>query len=189
MRRANGSVEILVAEDSATQAQQLQMLLEEHGFKVVVAPDGGAALARIHERAPTIVLSDVMMPTLTGYDLCKAIKSDERLKHIPVILLTSLADSSDVIRGLECGADNFVRKPYDEKYLLSRIAHLLMNLDLRSSQRMQMALEVELGGRRHIITAERQQILDLLISTYEQAVSVNAALAQRGQPINRAAVQ
>ncbi len=183
--RRNESVEILVAEDSATQAQQLQVLLEAQGYKVVVARDGEEALAHMRARAPTIVVSDVMMPILGGYELCRAIKQDESLQHIPVILVTSLSDSSDVIRGLECGADNFVRKPYDEKYLLARISHLLMNLDLRKSQRMQMALELQLGGKRHVVTAERQQILDLLISTYEQAVSVNEALMQREAELDR----
>jgi PAS domain S-box-containing protein len=185
MTRQDGPVEILIAEDSATQAQQLQTLLEGHGFKVVIAPDGEAALARMRERAPAIVVSDVMMPVLGGYELCKAIKRDQSLKHIPVILVTSLSDPADVISGLECGADSFVRKPYDEKYLLSRIDHLLINLDLRRSQHMPTALEVELGGKRHVVTAERQQILDLLISTYEQAVSVNDALMQHEAELDR----
>jgi len=181
-KRRNG-VEVLIAEDSPTQAEKLRYLLEEHGCTVVTAPDGKQALAAALRRKPTLVISDVMMPELDGYGLCKAIKSDERLKDIPVMLVTSLSESQDVIRGLECGADNFIRKPYEGRYLLARIEQLLMNLELRKNQKMQMGVEIELGGRKHFITAERQQILDLLISTYEQAVHINTELKLREQEL------
>jgi PAS domain S-box-containing protein len=179
MRKNNEHIEILIAEDSPTQAEQLRQLLEEHHYKVTMTPNGKAALAQLALHRPTLVISDVMMPELDGYGLCKAIKSDETLRHIPVMLVTTLSDPDDVIRGLECGADNFIRKPYEEKYLLSRIDYLLMNIELRKNQRMQMALEINLGGKKHVINAERQQILDLLVSTYEQAVQINGELRQR----------
>ena len=176
-------VEILIAEDSATQREQLQQLLEERGYKVAVTANGKEALASARRHKPTLIISDVLMPELDGYGLCKAIKSDEKLKDIPIILVTSLSDSQDVIRGLECGADNFVRKPYDGDYLLSRIEYLLMNLELRKNRKMQLTLEIELEGRKHFITADRQQILDLLISTYEQAVHINTELRLREQEL------
>jgi len=174
-----GETEILIAEDSPTQAEQLKQLLEEHKFRVSTAINGKDALEQLALHQPTLVISDIMMPELDGYGLCSAIKSDEKLKHIPVMLVTTLSDPGDVIRGLECGADNFIRKPYEEKYLLSRIKYLLMNVELRKNQRMQMALEIDIGGKKHFISAERQQILDLLVSTYEQAVQVNGELKQR----------
>jgi PAS domain S-box-containing protein len=176
--KPNG-IEILIAEDSRTQAEKLQRVLEEHGYTAVTALDGKQALAAARRRKPTLVISDVLMPELDGYGLCKAIKSDDKLKDVLVVLVTSLSDSQDVIRGLECGADNFVRKPYDEHYLLSRIEQLLMNRELRKTQKMQLGVEIELGGHKHFITSERQQILDLLISTYEQAVGLNAELRLR----------
>ena len=172
-------VEILIAEDSATQREQLQQLLAEHGYKVAATANGKEALASARRHRPALIISDVLMPELDGYGLCKAIKCDERLKDIPVMLVTSLSDSQDVIRGLECGADNFIRKPYERRYLLTRIEQLLMNLELRKNQKMQMGVEIELGGRKHFITSERQQILDLLISTYEQAVHINTELKLR----------
>ena len=178
-RNKTKNIEIVIAEDSPTQAEQLRYLLEEHGYAVVAAPDGQQALASIRRHKPALVISDVVMPVLDGYGLCKAIKSDPHLKDIPVILVTTLSDPQDVIRGLECGADNFIRKPYEERYLMSRVEYLLMNLELRQNHKMQMALEINLGGQRHVITAERQQILDLLISTYEQAVHLNEALTVR----------
>lgn len=178
-QKTTGKVEILIAEDSPTQAAQLAHLLEQHGYLVTVAVNGRKALDLLAQRKPTLVISDIVMPELDGYGLCKAIKTDEKLRDIPVMLVTTLSDAQDVIRGLECGADNFLRKPYDERYLLSRIDYLLMNLELRKHQKMQLGMEVDLGGHKHFINSERQQILDLLISTYEQAVQINSELKQR----------
>jgi PAS domain S-box-containing protein len=172
-------VEILIAEDSPTQAAQLRHLLEENGYAVTAATNGREALALLERHTPTLVISDVVMPELDGYGLSKAIRASAKWREIPVVLVTTLSDPLDVIRGLECGADNFVRKPYDEAYLLSRLDYLLMNLELRKSQKMQIGVEINLGGQRHFITSERQQILDLLISTYEQAVILNNELKVR----------
>jgi signal transduction histidine kinase len=175
-KEQNGRVEILIAEDSATQREQLKHLLEEQGHAVATAANGREALEAARRRKPTLIITDVVMPELDGYGLCKALKSDETLKDVPVILLTTLSDARDVISGLECGADNFIRKPYEGDYLLQRIDYLLMNLELRKNQKMRMGIEISLGGQRHLITAERQQILDLLISTYEQATYINKEL-------------
>ncbi len=175
----NDKVEILIAEDSATQREQLKHLLEEHGYSVTAATNGREALALLERHTPTLVVSDIVMPELDGYGLCKAIKASKKLGDIPVMLVTTLSDPQDVIRGLECGADNFVRKPYDERYLLARIDYLLMNIQLRQNQNLQLGMEINLGGQKHLISSERQQILDLLISTYEQAVEINSELKQR----------
>ncbi|TAN70409.1 MAG: response regulator [Methylobacter sp.] len=179
----HNSIRILIAEDSRTQAEQLRFLLEQHGYQVIVTADGKQALQAAMAQKPTLVISDIVMPNMDGYELCKALKSDEKLKDVPIILVTSLSDPHDVIRGLECGADNFIRKPYDGDYLVSRINYLLMNLELRKGQRMQLGVEIDLSGHKHFITAERQQILDLLISTYEQAVQVNNELIQRDKAL------
>ncbi|HUF81640.1 MAG TPA: response regulator, partial [Burkholderiales bacterium] len=182
----DGGVEILIAEDSATQREQLQHLLEEHGYAVAAVANGKAALEAVRRRKPAVIVSDIVMPELDGYGLCRALKSDETLGDIPIVLLTTLADVRDVILGLECGADNFIRKPYQGDYLLQRVEYLLMNLELRRNQKMRMGIEISLGGQRHFITAERQQILDLLISTYEQATHINKDLAAANKELGAA---
>ena len=175
-KNKNNGIEILIAEDSPTQAEQLRYLLEGHDYKVAVAENGRKALESIRRHRPSLLISDIVMPEMNGYELCKAVKSDEALKDIPVILVTTLSDVLDIMKGLECGADNFIRKPYDEKYLLARVDYLLMNQEMRKSQKMQMGMEIHLGGQRHFITAERQQIVDLLISVYEEAIHLNEEL-------------
>lgn len=175
----NSGIEILIAEDSPTQAEALKLILERHGYQVTIAANGRKAVAAVYDRKPAVIISDIMMPEMDGYAFCKAVKSDERIKDIPVILVTTLTDPRDIVKGLECGADNFIRKPYDEKYLLSRIDCLLMNRELRKSEKVRFGMEISLMGQRHNITSERQQILDLLISTYEQAVHINEELEAR----------
>ncbi len=178
-RTENSRIEILIAEDSPTQAEALKLTLEGRGYRVTVATNGRKAIDAVHQRKPAIIISDIVMPEMDGYAFCKAVKSDEQAKEIPVILVTTLTDPRDIMKGLECGADNFIRKPYDEKYLLSRIDCLLMNRELRKSEKVRFGMEISLMGQRHSITSERQQILDLLISTYEQAVLINEELEAR----------
>lgn len=171
-----GKPRILLAEDSPTQAEKLKFLLEEQGYEVRVASNGTQALATARSNPPALIISDVIMPEMNGFSLCGEIKRDEHLKDIPVILLTSLFDMRDVMRGLECGADNFIRKPYQDHYLLARIDTLMKNREAQRTEPLNDAAEVYLEGQKHFITAERQQIVDLLISIYDQAVQINKAL-------------
>lgn len=175
----NETAEILIVEDSPTQALELRYLLEAAGCSVRVAKDGLEALAMVAEKLPTIVISDIVMPKMDGYALCRQLKNDSSTSRIPLILVTHLSDAMDVVNGLASGADNFIVKPYDEQYLMSRIRYFLVNLELRTKERMQMGVEIMLEGKRHFITADRQQIFDLLISTYEQGIRLNHQLQSK----------
>ena len=177
------NVEVLIVEDSNTQAEKLRYLIAGKGYQVRLASNGRLALDAMLERIPDIVLSDIVMPEMDGYALCQAIKTNPEWQHVPVILVTSLTDSKDIIRGLECGADNFIRKPYSEDYLLTRLDHVLMNQQLRQNKNMEIGIALYLSGQKHFINSERQQILDLLISTYEQAVQVNEELMSRERQV------
>src|SRR2546425_13303862 len=170
-------VQILIVEDSATQAERLRYVLEQRGYHLSAARNGREALAAIRASPPTLVISDIVMPEMDGYQLCCHLKQDEQLKNIPVILLTSLSDPVDVVRGLESGADNFVFKPYEEEYLLARIAYLLANRHLRETESTKMGVEIFFAGRKFFISSDRLQILNLLLSTYEAAVQKNRELA------------
>lgn len=185
MNIADSVEEILVVEDSPTQAEQLQHILSEHGYQFSSARNGRQALAFLAQRAPRLVISDVVMPEMDGYQLCRHIKNDPRLKNIPVILLTSLNDPVDVVRGLECGADNFIFKPYEARYLLARIACILASQHLRESEATQMGVEIFFDGRKFFITSDRLQILNLLLCTYEAAVQRNRDLAAARDDLRR----
>jgi len=169
--------EILIVEDSRTQAEELRHILESSEYRIHVAFSGREALEYLGTHAPSAVISDIVMPEMNGFELCRRIKKDPRLQGMPVILLTSLSDTDDVIRGLECGADNFITKPVESQYLLSRIQGVLLNRHLYDLDRSQLGLEVFFAGRKHFINSNRLQILSLLLSTYDNAVKVNQQLA------------
>src|SRR3990170_1572607 len=179
-------VEILIVEDSPTQAAKLKFFLEQHGYQVSVANNGKEAIASMSKRKPTIAISDIIMPEMDGYELCRQIKADENLKDIPVILLTSLSDPEDIVRSLECGADNFITKPYDEKYLLSRIQYILISDELRKSIKAEIGIEIFFAGRKHFLTSERMQIIDLLLSSFKTAVNKNLELEQKNIELRKA---
>jgi two-component system sensor histidine kinase/response regulator len=109
---------------------------------------GRQALAAALQRKPAIVITDVVMPEMDGYTLCKEIKSLPALKDVPVVLLTSLSGPQDIVRGLECGADGFIRKPYDDKYLVTQVEYILTNVELRKTQRLQVGIQLHFGANR-----------------------------------------
>ena len=169
-------VEILIVEENLTESEHLKHILEQHGHQVSIEHSGQGALDHMRRGKPQLVISAVMLPGMDGYALCRAIKADEQLKDIPVVLLTSLSDPTDIIRGIKCGADNFVTKPYDEELLMSRIEYIVLNRELRVGAGAQKGLEIIFGGGKYLITPERAQIVDLLLSTYETAVQKNLEL-------------
>ena len=182
-------VDILIVEDSLTQALRLRHVLERHEYGVRAARDGREALAAIAECVPSLVITDINMPEMDGYELCQRIKDDSRIKELPVILLTSLSDPKDILRGLECGADNFIVKPYDDEFLLSRIQFVLTNLELRRQSGGNQGTEIYFAGHKYQLTTERIHSIDLLLSTYETAVQKNLELGRAKEQLELQAVQ
>lgn len=168
---------VLIVEDSPTQAQALRIILESEGFDVEHAGDGHVALERLgHAPAFDLVVSDIVMPRMSGYELCRTIKDRPALQSLPVVLVTTLADPMDIIKGLECGADNFVPKPYQPEYLVNRIRALLANRANRRFDGASVAAEIFFLGRRFTISSVKEQILGLLLTTFEDVVRTNQAL-------------
>jgi len=171
-------VEILIAEDCPTQALMLQHLLEKKHYRVTVASNGIEAFSLLEDRPPELVISDILMPEMGGYELCKKIKDHDDLNTVPVILLTALSEPEDVIKGLECGADHFITKPYDENALLSSIKYVLVNKKIRNTTHSDMGIEIFFAGNKYFINSNRLQILDLLLSSYENAIQQKRQLEQ-----------
>src|SRR5258708_983566 len=178
MHPTDSPAKILIAEDSPTQAQRLRHILEQQGYEVGVAGNGRLALEMAPQFRPAVIISDVVMPEMDGYELSRRIKADAEFHDIPIIVVTTMADPQDVIRGLECGADNFVLKPYDERYLLDRVRYVVINRQIRRPEDAGMGVEIFFNGQRHFITADRLQILNLLLSTYDAAIQRNKELTR-----------
>jgi two-component system cell cycle response regulator len=169
-------VNILIVEDSPTQAKLLRMILEENGFLVDSASNGIKAMECIRIKVPDLIITDIVMPEMDGFALCKALKSNPDLRLIPVMLLTSLSDPDDVIKGLQAGADNFITKPYEDTFLISCIKNIFANLELRKTWGSGSDIEIMFEGQKYFIDSDRMQIIDLLLSTYENAVQKNNEL-------------
>ncbi len=166
------------------QAKILQKRLADAGHTVRWGENGALALEMARERRPDIIISDIEMPVATGYEFCKAVKTDPALRTVPFILLSTLADPIDIIRGLDAGADNYVTKPYEPDYLLGRMQALLATPLSGDEDGTAATLEVSLAGQTFQVKAGRQQVLNLLVSTFENAVSKNQELVVANQELS-----
>src|SRR3954471_17505397 len=115
---------VLVVDDILSNVKLLEAKLTAEYFEVVTAFNGLECLAKVAESAPDIVLLDVMMPGMDGFEVCQRLKSDLATAHIPVVMVTALDQPSDRVRGLEAGADDFLTKPVDEVALIARVRSL-----------------------------------------------------------------
>ena len=112
------SSRILVVDDDVALAEMIGIVLHNEGFDVVFCADGSQALAQFQESHPALVLLDVMLPGMDGFDVCRAIR---RISDAPIVMLTARSDTSDVVTGLEAGADDYVPKPFKPKELVARV--------------------------------------------------------------------
>ena len=170
------SPRILAVEDSPTQAAALAMLLEDNGYDVVVARTGERALELLVRESFDLVLSDVVMPGINGYEVARRIKHDLGRSDIPVVLLTSLNDPLAIVRGLASGADNYVTKPYLPERLLARVRQAIDAGSVPVERAHGLPVTVTLLGSQFTITADKEQILALLVSSYEDLMETSEAV-------------
>ncbi len=178
MESKNKSRLILIAEDSPTQAEQIKYIFEKLHYRVIVSVNGAEALAQIKDYPPDLLISDIVMPEINGYELCKIIKADEKTRDIPVILLTSLTLTDSVFHGIDCGADGFVNKPFNEEFLISHVENLIKARTLNKDNHYEISLQMVVSGEVRFVTVNPVRMISLLMSTYESAVKKNEELIQ-----------
>ncbi len=116
---------ILVAEDDPVTRRFVVSLLTERGYEVLVAEDGEHAIATATTAQPDLIVSDLVMPYRDGFEVLRAIRTDERLKNIPVLILSMRDHEEDIVRGFEQGADEYIVKPFNAREFVSRVRKLL----------------------------------------------------------------
>lgn len=163
----NSDNRILIVEDDAETLEYMRSSLAEE-YSVITATDGQTALGVIAEKNPDIVISDVIMPVMNGYDLCRSVKSDVATSHIPVLLLTGMTDRESVIRGLESGADDYIVKPFDMSVLKARIRNIL-----NERQRLREAIlySSNASARNEYSNKLDQEFMDKVISVVQKELS------------------
>ena len=153
---AQGAYRVLVVDDDPDMAGYLALLLKREGMAVEMAADGESALVRVMTAPPDLVLLDVMMPGMSGFDVCRQLKGDETTALIPIVLVTALEDSESRVRGIEAGADDFLSKPVKREELVARVKTLRRLHDTRK----------ELESRRLAAEVQRKEAVRKAFSRY-----------------------
>lgn len=116
---------VLIADDEPNIVVSLEFMMKREGYEVVVARDGAAALAAIRGQRPDLVLLDAMMPGMTGFDVCEAVRADTTLKGTVILMLTAKGRETDMARGVGAGADAYVTKPFSTRDLMAKVREML----------------------------------------------------------------
>jgi signal transduction histidine kinase/ligand-binding sensor domain-containing protein/DNA-binding response OmpR family regulator len=158
---------ILIVEDNPDVTGYIRSFME-NGYRILTAENGKEGLKKTIEKYPDLVISDVMMPEMDGFELCQKIKSDERISHIPVILLTAKADLISKLEGLEFGADDYINKPFEADELKVRSKNLI---EQRKRLREKFARLAELQPNEIAVTSTDEKFLERLMTVFEDYIS------------------
>jgi len=183
LHRGHGAT-VLIVEDIATEAFTLRKVLERADYHVTLATSGQEALRLLAMREFRLVITDIDMPGMDGYEMCLAIKESLRTRTIPVILLTTLSSPANILQGLKSKADYYLTKPYTPALLLARVQTLLERSPTPPDADAE-PLPVTLEGQEHVVTAGRRQMVNLILSTYECAVQQNRELIATQAELSR----
>jgi two-component system cell cycle response regulator len=144
---------ILVIDDLPENVFILQDRLENEGYEVITAYDGSTGIEKAHTNMPDLILLDVMMPDITGFEVCKILVNDQKTKHIPIILVTAKAGAEDTKEGLEAGAFDYIKKPFNRVELIARVKSALK---LSEANRLLLDIEKRTTFIATVVTANHK---------------------------------
>jgi signal transduction histidine kinase len=161
--------DILAVDDTPENLRLLTNLLREHGYKVRPVPNGNMALSVIEMSAPDLILLDIMMPDLNGYEVCSKLKDNQKYAHIPVIFISAIDDMIDKIKAFEVGGVDYITKPFQVEEVLARVeAHLKIHLLQKSLQdknyELESALQQLRTAQNQLIQSEKMAALGQLVA-------------------------
>ncbi|MFA5238780.1 MAG: response regulator [Phycisphaerae bacterium] len=145
---------ILVVDDNQQNLELLQAYLEDINCRTIPACDGPEAMDIINDNAPDLILLDVMMPKMSGFEVCKRIKNDPRTSDIPIIMVTALSEFGDIERGIDSGTDDFISKPVNKLELITRVKTMLKLKHLTDKLERTLAYLSEIEKQAQILKAD-----------------------------------
>jgi len=151
---------ILVVDDEIRVLTVIQKRLESSGYEVITAMDGNEALLKARGENPDLIILDLILPKLNGYQVCSILKRDSFYKQIPILMLTARTQEKDVDEGMRVGADAYMTKPFKNEILLGQIEQLLSKVDEKKAKQQKDKVEREKGlGEKLVKEAERMGVL------------------------------
>ena len=175
--------EILIVDDTPNNLRLLSSILTEQGYKVRLAPNGSLALTSIRKKAPDLILLDVLMPEINGYEICQQLKADDQYKDIPVLFISALQDAPDITQAFQAGGVDYITKPFNENEVIARVkAHI----DLKSSRDELLKTTKELEATNNELLQAQKELIQLattdpLTGLYNRRRSMEAMQEQKAR--------
>jgi len=160
---------ILIVDDEESILKLIKYNLENEGYKVIAVKSGEESLAKAFEIIPEIIILDLMLPGLNGIEVCKILSKDKRTSLIPILMLTARSEDSDIIAGLEAGADDYITKPFSPKILIARIKTVLRrtknNTSLLNISNDISIHQININLEKYIVISENE-IIELSVTEF-----------------------
>jgi len=152
--------QILVVEDEEDILELISFNLKKEGYQVKGVTSGEEALQEARRKIPSLIILDLMLPGVDGFDVCKALKNDPRTKAVPIVMLTARSGEADIVIGLELGADDYLTKPFSPRELIARVRAILRRskTDISDHEILQKVHDIEINAKRHEVLISGNQI-------------------------------
>ncbi|MFD3156480.1 response regulator [Haloimpatiens sp. FM7330] len=157
---------ILVVDDEEHIRELIKYNLESNGYKVICAENGVKALEIAKEERPKLILLDLMLPGIDGYDVCKQIRGDKNISYIPIIMITAKGEEIDKILGLELGADDYITKPFSVRELVARVKAVLRRTNVKVIDNNFIFGNVSIDFQKHQVLKNNKEI-DLTLKEFD----------------------
>jgi two-component system phosphate regulon response regulator PhoB len=149
---------ILIVEDESDVAELLALNLRKAGFRILTATDGEGGLQKAREERPDFIILDLMLPKMSGLEVCKILKSDTATRHIPNLMLTAKAEEIDRVVGLEFGADDYVTKPFSPREIVLRIGAIIRRAGAKGLEEHLAVGPIMIDAARHVVSVNGKRV-------------------------------
>jgi two-component system alkaline phosphatase synthesis response regulator PhoP len=157
---------ILIVDDEEHICELIKFNLEKNGYKTITAGDGIEALKKIKQEKPNLILLDVMLPGMDGYDVCKEIRKDSSIATIPIIMITAKGEEFDKVLGLELGADDYITKPFSVRELVARIKAMFRRINIEGADNYYVFGELKVDFDKHEVIKDGNKV-ELTLKEFE----------------------